>query len=538
MEVGENVIDWKNERWNQNMISRLHGDIYTYRDIYKGKHAQHFERAKTLIQKGEITDQYDKTNAGMDKVRTPYIILNISKLIVDIPATLVSRGVGKITSSIPSNEEQNQAVNAQTDELIEGALEGESARIDDVQNELIRQIEKNSKLQLEHFPNVIQHQLDGGLVGVPRDDEKGLRIEFKSRDVYFPHEDDLGADLAYRRTIQGKDYLHIYRERIEGNNLVTSNMLFELEGDSLKEIDEATAKTLLGMKRLKHEYKGRSRLFIQYWANGKTFLDPLGVSCLDGQLAHQDEINWRLTRNALVFERNSTPRLAVTSEIFSELQDAAIKKFGEEARGFLDHEMLEIVTMDEEGRSMEVIQVDVKNIGGVEWANELIREMLIATRTSQKAIDFYSENTPATAMSGIAKFYDLFVSISKAEHLQSEYVYFLKQLFESCLWLANRKDPAVLIEEPDIVINTMVPVNQEELIEQFLPAYEAGAMSLETFVRRTNPTASEEWIQREIERVEMEKQTIDSVSILHGPQTADNLNDNRDRNGDIIEGDD
>lgn len=529
------MINWENVKWNESLVSKLHGDIYTYRDIYKGKHAIHFERAQQLIQKGEITDRYVKNTAMNVKVRTPYIVLNISKLVAETPAMLVSRSIGKITSSLANDSEQKELINDDTDELIEGAEEGKSSEVNDVQNELIRQIEKNSKLQLEHFPNIVQHQVDGGLVGVPRADAKGLRIEFKSRDVYYPHEDDLGADLVYHRTFNEKDYLHVYRERIQSDDLKTSNMLFELEGEKLTPVSDEEARNMLGIKELSQEYKGRSRLFIQYWPNGKTFLDPLGVSCLDGHLAHQDEINWRLTRNALVFERNSTPRLAITSEIFSALEDAAVEQFGEAGRGFIDHEMLEVVTMDENGKSMEVIQVDVKNIGGVEWANELIKEMLIATRTSQKAIDFYSENNNASAVSGVAKFYDLFVSIAKAEQLQSEYVYFLKQLFESCLWLANHKDAAVLIEEPDIGLNNMVPVNQEELIEKYLPAYEAGAMSLETFVRKTNPTASEEWIQSEIERIEMEKQTIDSVSILSGPQTAGNLNDNRDLDGSIIE---
>ncbi|MDA6141557.1 hypothetical protein OSK03_27695, partial [Escherichia coli] len=82
------------------------------------------------------------------------------------------------------------------------------------------------------------HQVAGGLVGVPFEDEKGLRIEFKSRDVYFPHEDGLGADLAYKRTIEGQDYIHVYRERVEGGRLTATHLLYELNGSQMTQIED------------------------------------------------------------------------------------------------------------------------------------------------------------------------------------------------------------------------------------------------------------------------------------------------------------
>ncbi|MED3974600.1 hypothetical protein P4639_14500 [Priestia megaterium] len=521
------MINWK--EWTKQTIASMHGDIYLYRDIYKGKHAKHFERARQLIESGEVIDHTSDKVLGPGvptNIRTPYIVMNISKLIVDTPAILISRSIGKISSSIPSNEEQNDAATAEAKEIVDGTGE-----FDDLQNETIRQIEKNSKLTLKHKRNIVQHQLDGGLVGVPVDDDKGLRIEFKARDVYYPHEDGMGADLAYYKKVGEKEYLHVYRERTDGVNLNTENMLYELVGGQLTRTDDVTAREILQMNQLKKDYPKRSQLFIQYLPNDETFMDELGVSALEGQLAHQDEINWRLTRNGLVFERNSTPRLAVTSDIFAALQDQAEERFGEAGRNFIDHQMLEIVTMDENGKSMEVIQVDVKNIGGVEWADTLIREMLVATNTSQKAIDYFSGDATNNAVSGVAKFYDLFVSIVKAEHIQSKYVYFLKQLFEGCMWLANQSSKgSVQIEEPEIALNEMVPVTRTDLIAENLPAFEAGAMSIETFVRRTNPYASEEWIQTEIENIEMQRVSVDST----GTSTIDEVNDNRDAAGNPI----
>lgn len=540
MRVGEHMtIEWK--EWNQKTITDVHGDIYLHRDLYEGNHAAIFPRAEKLIKNGEITDQLFKGYQEARKVQTPYIQANLCKLIAEVPAMLVARSIGKVTSSIPSDERQTKAVNETTDELIDGAEKGESSVIEDAQSEVIRQIVKNSKLDLEHWSNIVQHQVDGGLVGVPFEDEKGLRIEFKSRDVYFPHEDGLGADLAYKRTIEGQDYIHVYRERVEDGRLTATHLLYELNGSQMTQIeDDAQVRDILKAQQLVTTYNGRSQLFIQYWGNQKTFINPLGVSALRNQYGKQDEINWRLTQTGIVFERNSKPRIAISEDTFTRLEQIAMERYGEEeGRGRIDHEFLEVTTFDKDtGKAMEVIQVDVKNIGGLEWAQDIMKTMLMETQTSEKALDFYKDASNNSAVSGVAKFYDLYLSITKAERIQQEYVYFLKQLLESCLWLQNKKDPAVLIEEPDIALNEMVPVTRTDLVTENLPALEAGGMSLETFVRRTNPTASEEWIASELERIEMEKQTVDSVSILSGPQTADNLNDNRDEDGNIIESDD
>lgn len=540
MKVGEHMtIEWK--EWNEKTITDVHGDIYLHRDLYEGNHAAIFPRAEKLIKNGEITDQLFKGYQEARKVQTPYIQANLCKLIAEVPAMLVARSIGKVTSSIPSDERQTKAVNETTDELIDGAEKGESSVIEDAQSEVIRQIVKNSKLDLEHWSNIVQHQVDGGLVGVPFEDEKGLRIEFKSRDVYFPHEDGLGADLAYKRTIEGQDYIHVYRERVEGGRLTATHLLYELNGSQMTQIeDDAQVRDILKAQQLVTTYNGRSQLFIQYWGNQKTFINPLGVSALRNQYGKQDEINWRLTQTGIVFERNSKPRIAISEDTFTRLEQIAMERYGEEeGRGRIDHEFLEVTTFDKDtGKAMEVIQVDVKNIGGLEWAQDIMKTMLMETQTSEKALDFYKDASNNSAVSGVAKFYDLYLSITKAERIQQEYVYFLKQLLESCLWLQNKKDPAVLIEEPDIALNEMVPVTRTDLVTENLSALEAGGMSLETFVRRTNPTASEEWIVEELERIEMEKQTVDSVSILSGPQTADNLNDNRDENGEIIESDD
>lgn len=525
------TIKW--EKWNTNVIEEVHGRVFFYRDLYEGNHSEVFPRAKRLIEKGEIIDNIVEGARVAQNVQTPYIIANISKLIPEIPAMFVARSIGKINSSIQSTEEQNKAVNEETDEIIEGGQGAGNEEIDNLQQELIDQIEKNSRLKFKHWSNIVQHQVDGGLVGVPWYDERGLRIDFKQRDVYFPHEDGLGCDLAYERTFNNEPYLHVYRERVEDDGLRTNHFLYKLEGDQCIEYEEDKAKELLGLDELETFYEGRSRPFVVYWPNEGTFMNPLGVSCLRNQEGKQDEINWTLTRNAIVYERNGKPRIAVSKEIFEALSAKALERYGDENK--IDHRDLEITTFDEQGKALEVIQIDTTKIGDIQWVKDLMKLMFIETKTSEKAVDFYLDQGGGAAQSGVAKFYDLFISIIKAEQIQSEYVYFLKQLFENCLWLANQEDSAVIIEEPEIELKAMIPISRKELIEENTIAYSQGTQSLETTVRRLNPHASDEWIQEEVARIEEENQGDDTTSLLAGRMTLQNFMDNRDENGDPIE---
>ncbi|MCP3026613.1 hypothetical protein [Halobacillus sp. A5] len=519
------TINWT--KWDKSVIEKSHDKVFYYRDLYEGKHSTIFSRAKDLIDKGEIVDNILEGALKAQNVQTPYIVANISKLIPEIPAMLVTRSIGRITSSRKSEEPAGK----KTDEQLDAP---ENETIEDPQQKIIEQVEKNTMLEFEHWSNVVQQQVDGGLVGVPWNDERGLRIDFKQRDVYYPHEDGLGADLAYQREFDEKDYLHVYRERVEKEGLRGTHSLYRIVGGSRTEkVDEAQSKTLLGLNELETFYKGRTRPFIVYWPNEKTFNHPLGVSCLKGQEAKQDEINWTLTRNAITFERNGKPRLAVSKEIFQALQDRAHQRYGDENK--IDHRDLEITTLDDNGKAMEVIQIDITRIGDIQWVKDLMKMMFVETKTSEKAVDFYMDEGSGAAQTGVAKFYDLFISIVKAEQIQGEYIYFLQQLFENCLWLAHDEDPSILVEEPEISIKSMIPISRKELIEENNKGYVDGTQSLETTVRRNNPHASDEWIQEEVTRIEEEQQSDDTSSLVGGRSNLMNFMDNRDGNGDPVE---
>lgn len=552
------AINYKN--FDIEFIENVHGRIYFYRKLYQGEHGEIFERAKSLIEDGEIIDNILNKSPETNFNKTPYIVANVTKLIVDVPAMLVSRTIGNFTASVNSSQADSLEANAETDEQIEGP-DSETANgvILDVQQELLDQIVKNSNLKSQHWGNLVQQQLDGGLVGVPWDDSRGLRVEFKARDTYFPHDDDLGADLTFSRTFNDVQYLHVYRERLyqkgeeeildevaekagkkpewkaPDDGLRATHVLTQLgkngtvEGEPLSIEDAAR---ILGMKAEDVDtfYDGKINLFIRYWANEKTFMNPLGVSVLKGQEGKQDEINWALTRNALVFERNGKPRIAVNKELARGLEKSMLDAYGQKAKGKFDSRLLEIFTMDDNGNSMEIFQIDISKIGDVQWVKDLVKLMLMETRTSEKAIDFYMDTGGGAAQSGVAKFYDLFISLMKAEMLQEEYVDFLKGLVSDALWLAEKKDKSIRIEEPVIELKEMLPIQRVEVIEQNMKLFtkDTKAISLETLLKKIYPDASDAWIEEELLRIELSRVSSDSTSLgATGAQTMANFADNR-----------
>ncbi|WP_105992235.1 hypothetical protein [Staphylococcus chromogenes] len=531
-------------QFSRNTIKNVHGDMYYYRSLYEGRHHELFPRAKELIEKGEIIDVYSNAGEYTSKnVRTPYIMFNICRVIVDVPTMLVSRSIGQFKTNYPRTsetlkEQQDNETNVDgtydDNEMIEGTeTQDINGRVVDPQQELIEQIIKNSKLN--HNMNISQLLIDGGIVAVPSIRNGNISIEFKERNIYYPHDDGLGVDLVYEleQTEKERDnninYVHVYTERENGKSLSTHDRLYINKGDGdLKLITDPQViqdKLKVSMNDLDKTFNGRQRVLVCYLANDPTFTNRLGKSSLIGLDGKQEEVNWTLTRTAQTFERNGKPRISIAKGTMQRLKDIARQQYGDENK--IDHRNLEVTEIDEEtGQSMVIHQIDTSKIGDMNYVKDIIRAMLAETQTSENAVEFVKRDS-ANSQSGVAKFYDLMISIIKAEKIRDEYVEFLKDVIESTLWLANYKDSSVIIERPNVMFKGMIPQPKTELSQDSIAKFNAGIQSLEESVRESNPDKSEEWIEQEIERIQNDKNKTDTMALDRGRQTLQNFMNNR-----------
>lgn len=293
-------------------------------------------------------------------------------------------------------------------------------------------------------------------------------------------------------------------------------------------LDESFVKERIGIDTLYQEFNGRLRSFISYLPFNATFNKRLGTSALSGMAGRQDEVNWSLTRASQTFERNGKPRISITRETMDTLRAIAQDRYGDGNK--IDHRDLEIQEIGENGQTMQIHQIDIKNIGDMEYLKDIIRGMLAETQTSQSAMEFVRQES-SSPQSGVAKFYDLIVSIMKAEQMRNEYIEFLKEVFESALWLANKVNPNIIIEEPNIMVTEMLPVPKKEISDENIAKYNAKVQSLEETIRQTHPDKSEEWIQEEIERIKSGITSQDSMSALNGNSTLTAFLNNRQPDG-------
>lgn len=573
--MNNNILNYRNRdniwtKFGEETIKDVHGDMFYYRDLYDGKHGDIFPRAKELIEKGEIIDLYGSVDeASPLNVRTPYLMFNVVKQIVNIPSMLVSRSIGQIKTNYPveTTAQERMADNEDLDENapLNDIYEGNNSNsdvddkfievpetndfndeIDNPQQDILDQIIMNSKLN--HRMNITQLQVDGGIVSVPTLRNNQIAFEIKERNVYYPHEDELGADLVYelpQTNEEQKDnvsYVHVYTERQEGQRVVTYDRLYIRDGsnDMTLVTDPEIIKDKLYIDDvfidgvLTKVFEGRQRPFITYLANEPTFTNTLGNSSVKGLAGKQEEVNWTITRAAQTFERNGKPRISVSKATMERLQQIARQTYGNE--GKIDHRNLEVTEFDENGRSIQIHQIDTSKIGDMSYVKEIVRAMLAETQTSESAIELVRQES-ASSQSGIAKFYDLMVSIIKSESMRDEYVEFLKDSIEAALWFANKEDQSIIIERPNIILKSMLPQPKQELSTDNIAKYNAGVQSLEETVRSNNPDKSEEWIREELKRIADNKNNADSLTINRGEQTLQNFLNNRNADGQPLDED-
>lgn len=515
--------------FTQDEITETHGDMFLYRDLYDGRHSKLFDRAKALIDQGEIIDRIEYGDVKAKNVQTPYIVVNISKMIVDIPTLFITRSMGKLQTNYPINEIEDDDEFNTDDQHIEGTQDDTfNSELFDLQQETLDQIETNSNFSKHHGMNIKQWQIDGGIVAVPEVVNGQVKLSFKERNVYYELEDGKTYQLRYIVERDDDKYVHVHEE-VEGENALTgSHTVYHMDdnGDLQLVDDEEIIFDITKLEREQRDYvlKGRKRTLFVYLPYSPTFMNRYGRSVLMGQEGKQDEVNWTMTRTAQIFERNGKPRISVSKEVMERLMQLSEQRYGVENK--FDHRDLEVTTIDEDGQSLQIHQIDISKIGDITYVKDIIKMMLMETQTSEKAIDFFSSEG-AQAQSGTAKFYDLFLSIMKAEQMRDEYIEFIQQGVENCMWLLNRDNSDIIIEKPIIVQKDMMPVTSKETSTLNNQSYAAGTQSLEQTVRNNNPDKSEEWIMEEVEKIEAERTSQDSMSLLRGNMTGLNFNDNK-----------
>lgn len=515
--------------FTQEEITETHGDMFLYRDLYDGRHSKLFDRAKALIEQGEIIDRIEYGDVKAQNVQTPYIVVNISKMIVDIPTLFITRSMGKLQTNYPINEIEGDEDFNTEDNHIEGTQDDSlNGELFDLQQETLDQIEVNSNFNKHHGMNIKQWQIDGGIVAVPEVINGQVKLSFKERNVYYELEDGKTYQLRYIVERGDDKFVHVHEE-VEGEDELTgSHTVYHMDNNGDLQIvdDEEIIFDITKLEKDQRNYvlKGRKRTLFVYLPYSPTFMNRYGRSVLMGQEGKQDEVNWTMTRTAQVFERNGKPRISVSKEVMERLIDVSRQRYGVEDK--FDHRDLEVTTIDEFGKSLEIHQIDISKIGDITYVKDVIKMMLMETQTSEKAIDFFTSEG-AQAQSGTAKFYDLFLSIMKAEQMRDEYIEFIQQGVENCLWLLNLDNKDIIIEKPIVVQKDMMPVTSKETSTLNNQSYAAGTQSLEQTVRNNNPDKSEEWIMEEVEKIEAERTSQDSMSLLRGNMTGLNFNDNK-----------
>lgn len=176
-------------RFTHDDIVETHGDMYMYRNLYNGLHELVFPRAEDKVKRGEMMARIEHGGNQAAKLQTPYIIANISKMIVDIPTLFINRSIGKVVTTI-SEEYEDMAEDERISEM-----EEDYEVIKENQQKIIDEIVDNSNLTRWHGMNIRQWQIDGGIVAVPEIKNGKPKLSFKERNVYYELDDGVTYQL-------------------------------------------------------------------------------------------------------------------------------------------------------------------------------------------------------------------------------------------------------------------------------------------------------------------------------------------------------
>src|SRR5699024_8806017 len=256
---------------NQDMID-VHGNMFFYREMYKGNHGDIFPRAKDLIRRGEVID---KIRYGSEqqarKLQTPYLIANISKMIVDIPTLFINRSLGKVVTSLQTEQFEDEE-DLESIEIVQAKTKR--------QQEMLDEITDNSKLIRQHGMNIRQWQIDGGIVAVPEIINGKPQISFKERNIYYELDDGKTFQLRYKLEYDKKNYIHVHEEVENEASVDGTHYLYKLGvGQRLELIEDPLfIEEVTGIPPEQQTYtlEDRNRTLFIYLPNDPTFDNRFG----------------------------------------------------------------------------------------------------------------------------------------------------------------------------------------------------------------------------------------------------------------------
>jgi hypothetical protein len=221
----------------------------------------------------------------------------------------------------------------------------------------------------------------------------------------------------------------------------------------------------------------------------------------------QEEINWTITRDSIVFEKHGKPKLAVPRALWNTVANQNHKHYGQH---FVRNDDLEVVSYDENNGAVPLyITWDAKTQQSFEHVARLIRYMLAVSKTSLQAAGLED----AKGDSGVALLYLWIQSVIKAEAVKSKFDVALKAAIRKCIILENSLGGKEMeVKDPAVEWGDMLPKAESERDKEEMEKYAAGVQSLETTVRRIHPDWSEEAIAAEIKKIQDEQAAAGSLN--------------------------
>ncbi|MFE8697971.1 hypothetical protein ACFYKT_16640 [Cytobacillus sp. FJAT-53684] len=475
--------------------------IKYYRDLYEGNHENIFPRAQELAKETQVTkfirkprQHYLRRNQqAVEKAAMHhYVVVNFASAVAELPADLINRAIGNISAD----------------------TESDNKLLDFVQD-----VNRISKIKQKIWSAVVQHQVDGGVAYRIRRDAKGTWFEWKPADLYFEHEDELGADVSWIEYKGDDKFLRVERQRLEENQLSIQQLVFKMDGETVnQELDISEYLKQYGLYVPDNQIlSGINELMCGYVPNDDTLLIPRGRSGLRNIDSIQEEINWTITRDSIVFEKHGKPKLAIPRALWDSVANRNSAYYGER---FVRNADLEVVSYDEKNGAVPMyITWDAKVEESFKHVERLIDYMLAISKTSAQAVGINTENGGRSAISIL---YEWIQSVIKAEAIKEKFDAAIKEAVRKCIMLENALGSTNYpIMEPVVEWQDMLPKADSERDTEEGEKYEKGVQSLETTVRNLHPDWSEEAILAEVEKIK-EEQATDSFSptYIQPPKTS------------------